>query len=174
METALHSATARRSDATLHVLGPSPSPSPQTVRVTAVFRLSEAGRKASLLTGGNGRRRQQIVLQMPVTRMHLVHVDDGGTARLKLRPRFEMRPDQRVVRLDEAPVYDAPPSIESLLQDAARNHELEAAYHAQGIAYRSTRQDVTRSWRDQVAEVIPARHQPTRCSRILRQRSGAA
>jgi hypothetical protein len=120
--------------------------------VTAVFRLSEAGRKASLLAGGNGRRRQQNVFQIPVTRMHLVHVDDGGTARLKLRPRFETRPDQRVVRLDEAPVYDAPPSIESLLQEAARNHELEAAYHAQGIAYRSTRQDVTRSWRSQVAE----------------------
>jgi hypothetical protein len=49
-------------------------------------------------------------------------------------------------------VYDAPPSIEALLQEAARNHELEAAYHAQGIAYRSTRQDVTRSWRSQVAE----------------------
>ncbi len=99
METALHSATARRSDATLHVLGPSGSPSPQTVPVTAVFRLSEAGRKASLLTGGNGRRRQQMVFQIPVTRMHLVHVNDGGTARLKLRPRFETRPDQRVVRL---------------------------------------------------------------------------
>ena len=80
METALHSATARRSDATLHVLGPSPGSSPQTVAVTAVFRLSQAGRKASLLIGGNGRRRQQIVLQIPVTRMHLVHVDDGGTA----------------------------------------------------------------------------------------------
>ena len=152
MEIALHAATARRSDATVPVLGPSGRPSPHTVPVAAVFRLSEAGRKASLLAGGNGRRRQQIVLQMPVTRMHLVHVDDGGTARLKLRPRFETRPDQRVVRLDEAPVYDAPPSIESLLQEAARNHELEAAYHAQGIAYRSTRQDVTRSWRSQVAE----------------------
>jgi hypothetical protein len=151
METALHSA-ARRSDATLHVLGPSPGSSPQTVAVTAVFRLSHTGRKASLLTGGNGRRRQHIVLQIPVTRMHLVHVDDGGTAWLKLRPRFQMRPDQRVVRLDEAPVYDAPPSIEALLQDAARNHELEAAYHAQGVAHRSTRLDVTRSWRHQVAE----------------------
>ena len=84
--------------------------------------------------------------------MHLVHVDHGGTAFLKLRPRFEMRPDQRVVRIDEAPVYDAPPSVETLLQDAARNHELEAAYHAQGVAYRSARQDVTQSWRTQVAE----------------------
>jgi hypothetical protein len=84
--------------------------------------------------------------------MHLVHVDHGGTAFLKLRPRFDMRPDQRVVRIDAAPVYDAPPSVETLLQDAARNHELEAAYHAQGVAYRSARQDATHSWRTQVAE----------------------
>ena len=84
--------------------------------------------------------------------MHLVHVDHSGTAFLKLRPRFQMRPDQRVVRIDASPVYDAPPSIETLLQDAARNHEIEAAYHAQGVAYQSARQDVTQSWRTQVAE----------------------
>jgi hypothetical protein len=84
--------------------------------------------------------------------MHLVHVDHGGTAFLKLRPRFEMRPDQRVVRIDASPVYDAPPSVETLLQDAARNHEFEAAYHAQGVAYQSARLDVTQSWRTQVAE----------------------
>jgi len=153
METALNpAAAAHRSDARPHVLGPSSSASPQTVRVRAVFRLSEAGRRASLLVGGNGRRRQRLVFRMPASRMHLVHVDHGGTAFLKLRPRFEMRPDQRVVRIDEAPVYDAPPSVEALLQDAARNHELEAAYHAQGVAYRSVRQDVTQSWRTQVAE----------------------
>jgi hypothetical protein len=104
-----------------------------------------------LLTGGNGRRRQKLVFKIPATRAHLLHVDDGGTAWLKLRPRFEMR-DQRVVRIDEAPVYDAPPSVETLLQDAARNHELEAAYHAQGVAYRSARQDLTQGWRTEVAE----------------------
>ena len=153
MDTALNpAAAAHRSDARLHVLGPSSSPSPQTLRVRAVFRLSEAGRRASLLVGGNGRRRQRMVFRMPASRMHLVHVDHGGTAFLKLRPRFEMRPDQRVVRIDAAPVYDAPPSIETLLQDAARNHELEAAYRAQGVAYQSARQDVTQSWRTQVAE----------------------
>ena len=152
MDTALNPAAAHRSDARLHVLAPSSTASPQTVRVRAVFRLSETGRRASLLTGGNGRRRQRLAFRMPASRMHLVHVDHGGTAFLKLRPRFEMRPDQRVVRIDEAPVYDAPPSVETLLQDAARNHELEAAYRAQGVAYRSARQDVTRSWRTQVAE----------------------
>lgn len=154
MDTALNPAAAHRSDTRLHVLGPSPTASPQTVRVMALFRLSEAGRRASLLTGGNGRRKQRLVFRMPASRMHLVHVDHSGTAFLKLRPRYEMRPDQRVVRIDEAPVYDAPPSVETLLQDAARNHELEAAYRAQGVAYRSARQDVTGSWRTQVAEAF--------------------
>ena len=69
---------------------------------------------------------------MPVTRMHLVHVDTADRV-LKLRPRFEMRPDH-VSSPGRAPVYDAPPSIETLLQDAARDHELEAAYRAQGVA----------------------------------------
>jgi hypothetical protein len=151
MDTALNPA-AHRSDARLHVLGPSSSTSPQTLRVRAIFHLSVAGRRASLLTGGNGRRRQRLTFRMPASRMHLVHVDHGGTAFLKLRPRFEMRPDQRVVRIDASPVYDAPPSVETLLQDAARNHELEAAYHAQGVAYQSARLDVTQSWRTQVAE----------------------
>jgi len=152
MDTALNPAAAHRSDARLHVLTPSSSTSPQTLKVRAIFHLSEAGRRASLLTGGNGRRRQRLVFRIPTSRMHLVHVDRGGTAFLKLRPRFETRPDQRVVRIDASPVYDAPPSIETLLQDAARNHELEAAYHAQGVAYQSARQDVTQSWRTQVAE----------------------
>jgi hypothetical protein len=88
---------------------------------------------------------------MPASRVHLVHVDHDGVAFLKLRPRFELRADHRVVRIDAAPVYDAPPSVETLLQDAARNHELETAYHAQGVAYRSARQDETQGWRTQVA-----------------------
>src|SRR4051794_38200822 len=152
MDTALNPAVAHRADGRLHVLGPSSTPSPQTVRVRAIFRLSEAGRRASLLAGGNGRRQQRLVFRIPASRMHLVHVDHDGIAFLKLRPRFERRADQRVVRIDAAPVYDAPPSVETLLQEAARNHELEAAYHAQGVAYRSARQDVTQGWRTQVAE----------------------
>ena len=133
MDTALNPAAARRSDARLHVLGPSSTASPQTLRVRAVFRLSVSGRRASLLNGGNGRRRQKLVFKIPATRAHLLHVDDSGTAWLKLRPRYEVR-DQRVVRIDEPPVYDTPPSVETLLQDAARNHELVAAYRAHGLS----------------------------------------
>ena len=58
---------------------------------------------------------------------------------------------QRIVRIDEPPEYDAPPSSERLLQDAARNHQMEAAYRAQGTAMRATRDETSRTWRDAVA-----------------------
>jgi molecular chaperone DnaJ len=54
-----------------------------------MYLLSETGRKASLLSGGNGRAVQQIQVQVPVNRLHLVSVSGKGVARLKLRPRFE-------------------------------------------------------------------------------------
>ena len=149
MDTVLHSVMARGAEST--PAAAAPAPLPQTVAVTATYRLSEAGRKASLLSGGNGRQRQEVVLMVPVTRMHLVRVDPSGTARLKLRPRYERRPNQRVVQVDESAVYDVPPSSEVLLQDAARNHELEATFQAQGQSQRSERLDASRTWRDQVA-----------------------
>lgn len=152
MDTALYPAIARRPDAAASASGPAPLSDVQTVSVVAVYRLSEVGRKASLLAGGNGRERQQVALDVPVTRLHLVHVDPNGTARLKLKPRFELRAEsQRVVRADESPQYDAPPSTEALLQDAARNHQLEATYQAQGVSQRSTRTESSRTWRDEVA-----------------------
>ena len=64
-------------------------------------------------------------LQVPTTRLHLVAVDVNGVARLKLQPRFELVDGQRVVRHDGPPTYDAPPTVEDLFRDAARNHELE-------------------------------------------------
>ena len=51
MDTALYPAIARRPDAAASASGPSPLPGVQTVSVVAVYRLSEAGRKASLLAG---------------------------------------------------------------------------------------------------------------------------
>jgi hypothetical protein len=63
----------------------------RTLSVTANYVLSEDGRKASLLAGGDGRAVQQIALQVPANRLHLVSVDKHGIARLKLRPRFDRR-----------------------------------------------------------------------------------
>src|SRR5688572_15190271 len=128
MDATAHSAT-RRLDSSLHAVG-SLSPavaveSARTLSVTADYRLSEAGRKASLLTGGNGHAEQRVKVAVPLTRLHLVHVDNNGVARLKLRPQFRMSPDQRVIKIKLAPLYDQPPTIDELFQDAARNHELE-------------------------------------------------
>ena len=92
MDAIAHAAT-RRLDSSLHAVG-TPTPaipveSVRTLSVTADYRLSEVGRKASLLNGGNGRAEQRVKVAVPLTRLHLVHVDANGIARLKLRPQFK-------------------------------------------------------------------------------------
>ena len=62
-------------------------------------------------------------MQVPATRLHLVSVGLGGQARLKLQPHFE-RVDGQVVRHDSPPVYDAPPTLDDLFDEAAKNHQL--------------------------------------------------
>src|SRR5215467_11885353 len=87
--------------------------------VTVSYVLSEDGRKASLLAGGNGRALQEMTVQVPSSRLHLVSVDANGIARLKLRPRYRIAEDQGIVRTDSPPEYDAPPSLEDLFHEAA-------------------------------------------------------
>src|SRR6478752_4210853 len=101
-----------------------PTPGPEVARTlsaTASYLLSEDGRKASLLLGGDGRSLQQITVQVPSNRLHLVSVDRQGVARLKLRPRFD-RDANGIVRIDTAPTYGAPPTVEELYRAAAQNH----------------------------------------------------
>jgi len=128
-----------------------PADAPQSLNVTVVYDLSEAGRKGSLLAGGDGRGRQQMSVPVPVTRLHLVAVDAAGVARLKLRPRFELAADDRIVRHDTAPIYDAPPTVEDLFRDAARNHELERLFQAQRNNWRLARREADRDRRSQAA-----------------------
>ena len=123
----------------------------RTLSVTATYLLSEDGRKASLLAGGNGHAVQQIALDVPANRLHLVSVDKHGVARLKLRPRFEMDSERGIARIDIAPIYDAPPTIDDLYRAAAKNHELESAYYAARAAQRSNRTDAERELRENVA-----------------------
>ena len=135
------------------------TPSPEVARtlsVTASYLLSEDGRKASLLSGGDGHAVQQIALQVPANRLHLVSVDKQGVARLKLRPRFERDGERGLVRIDAAPLYDAPPTIYELYRAAAKNHELESAYYAERVAQRSKRSDDDRARREGVAEAFLA------------------
>ena len=101
----------------------------RTLSVTATFRLSEEGRKLSLLAGGDGKAVQQITLAVPTTRLHLVNVSPDGTAVLKLQPQYHLMGDDQVVRNDAPPTYDAPPSLDDLFKDAARNHQLERSYN---------------------------------------------
>ena len=140
------------------------TPGPEVARrlsVTASYLLSEDGRKASLLAGGDGRAVQQMPLHVPANRLHLVSVDKQGVARLKLRPRFERDSERGVVRIDAAPVYDTPPTIEELYRAAAKNHELESAYYDERVAQRAKRSDATRPSRHR-RRSVPRGQRPTR------------
>src|SRR5438874_11978261 len=75
----------------------------RTLAVTATYLLSEEGRKASLLAGGDGRAVQELTVQVPTNHVPLVSVDANGVARLRLRPRSEMKREQQVRRLGGAP-----------------------------------------------------------------------
>jgi hypothetical protein len=124
--------------------------------VTAAYVLSEAGRKALLLAGGDGRAAQQLTFEVAANRLHLVSVDEQGTARLRLQPRFERNARQEVIRIDAPPVYDAPPTSDDLLRAAAQNHELERAYEAERLAARTRRRDTERELCLQVAQAFLA------------------
>ena len=91
MDTAAHALAPHSSDS-LRVV-----PSAQTLPASAVYQLSETGRKTSLLAGGDGKAVQRLTVQVPATRLHLVTVGLGGQAKLKLQPHFE-RVDGQAVR----------------------------------------------------------------------------
>lgn len=122
--------------------------------VSATYLLSEDGRKASLLAGGNGQAVQQVTVDVPASRLHLVAVDRQGVARLKLRPRFEVDGEQGIIRIDSAPRYDAPPSVEDLFRAAAKNLELESAYQTQQTARKAKRHETESELRERVAEAF--------------------
>src|SRR5262249_8349876 len=127
------------------------SRSTQTLAVKANYLLSEDGRKASLLAGGDGRAVQELAFDVPANRLHLVSVDANGVARLRLRPRYQLA-DERVVRLDSLPTYDAPPDIEQLFREAARNVQLERTFLTERRAERTRRQDADRDRRVKIGQ----------------------
>jgi hypothetical protein len=124
----------------------------RTVTAIAAYQLSENGRKALLLAGGDGRAMQQVTVHVPATRLHLVTVDADGTARLKIRPRYQLDAQQRVVRVDAPPIYDAPPTTDDLLNAAARNHQLERTYFAELTAAHTRRHETRRELQHHLAE----------------------
>ena len=125
---------------------------PQTLTVTATYRLSEQGRKASLLAGGNGRAVQDVTVTVPVNRIHLVSVDANGHARVRLQPRFSLNSEQHVVRTDDPPMFDAVPSVDELLNEAARNHQLESVFKSAAAEHKRKRQDTGLELKQRLAE----------------------
>jgi hypothetical protein len=146
----------RRSEA-LPSMAAVAAPDPHTtLAVTATYRLSEDGRKASLLAGGNGKALQQLTVNVPVSRLHLVSVDAEGTACLKLRPRYDQTADQKITRVDDVPTYDVPPTIEELFREAARNYQLERTYETERRTARQERQDAYHERRAALAKAFLA------------------
>jgi hypothetical protein len=113
----------------------------RTFPVIATYHLSEEGRKALLLSGGDGGAVQDIKVQVPTNRFHLVSVDSEGQPRLKLRPRYYLNANQEVARNDGPPIFDKVPTVEDLLKEAARNHQLERAYRAERAERQKQRKD---------------------------------
>jgi hypothetical protein len=150
---------ARRTETALHAVTQGSEPQ-RTLNIRAEYRLNEAGRKASLLQNGNGQARQRVVLTLPATRLHLVQVAKDGTASLKLRPQFQLNAEQRIVLVDARPSYDHVPTVDELLQDAARNHELERAFYGQKTTSRVARREAYAQWLEQTARDFLA--DPTR------------
>jgi len=126
----------------------------RTLAVTATYLLSEEGRKASLLSGGDGRAVQELTLEVPANRLHLVSVDANGVARLKLRPRYQLDGEQRVARIDSAPTYDAPADVEDLFREAARNYQLERSFQTQRSAAKVKRREADQERRATVAQAF--------------------
>jgi hypothetical protein len=146
----------RRSDSLASVAVAPASEAQTSLAVAAIYRLSEEGRKASLLAGGDGRAVQQRAVDVPVNRLHLVTVDAEGVARLKLRPRYEHNGDHKVVRIDEVPMYDVPPTVDDLFRDAARNYQLDRTYEAERRAEHQQRQDAFHEKRSAIAQAFLA------------------
>jgi hypothetical protein len=136
------------------VPAPGASPSTKALTVTATYLLSEDGRKASLLDGGDGKAVQQLSVQVPANRLHLVSVDAQGVARLKLRPRYQLDGDNGIARIDAAPTYDAPPDVEELFREAARNHQLERAYQSERQASKIKRREADQDRRATIAKAF--------------------
>ncbi len=147
MDTATQPITSRPIDSIRAV------PAAQTLTVAAVYQLTEVGRKASLLAGGDGKGVQRLMIQVPAARLHLVSVDLQGNARLKLQPRFD-RVDDGVIRREGPPSYDAPPTLDDLFREAAKNHELEHAFQADRSRSRDERREADRDRRSSLAHAF--------------------
>ena len=97
---------------------------------------------------------QELTLNVPSNRLHLVNVDAKGVARLKLRPRYETDGEQHVVQVDVPPTYDSQPDIEELFREATRNHQLERAHETERRSAKAKRREAHAERRAELAKVF--------------------
>ena len=79
-----------------------------------------------------------------------------------------------VVRRDGPPAYDAPPTLDDLFREAAKNHELERAFRSERSLSRDRRRDADRDRRSTLAHEFLSDAVAARAWRIPRPRRGAA
>ena len=145
---------AQRQEASVASVGAATLDPNRTLAVTATYLLSEDGRKASLLAGADGRAVQELKVEVPANRLHLVSVDADGVARLKLRPRYQLDGEERIVRIDSAPTYDTPPDVEDLFREATRNYQFERVFRTQRSAAKVRRREADQERRATVAQTF--------------------
>jgi len=61
-----------------------------------------------------------------------------------------------VIRIDELPTYDVPPTIDDLFKEAARNHQLQRTYEAERRAAKNRRRENDREHREKIAQAFLA------------------
>jgi len=134
--------------AALETTAAPPVSPPRNLTAFATYHLSDAGRKAALLAGLDARAVQQLTIDIPINRLHLVRVDAQGVARLRLRPQYVRQGDpERIVRIDAPPVFDVPPTVDSLFALAATHHELHQLHDGQRATAEARRADAERELR---------------------------
>ena len=104
---------------TVHAVAhPAPDPlracaSAPDLSVSVVHHLSEAGRKASLMAGGDGKGVQRLTVQVPSTRLPWSPLASCGQPAWK-HSRTSERVEGQVLRHDDPPVFDSPPTVDRL------------------------------------------------------------
>jgi hypothetical protein len=62
--------------------------------------------------------------------------------------------EERVIRVDAPPSYDAPPNVEDLFREAARNHQLERSYFTERRSEKAKRRDAERDRRTMLGQAF--------------------
>jgi len=144
-------ATFRMSD---HLPSERRDASTRPITATAVYYLSERGRKDALVQGISAEARQSLHLTVPPEDVELLHVTPGGAAFLALTPRYETLPDGRYVRFDDPPVFDHVPTADELLAYARAAYTIRQTIRADYAGKRQARDAEQREKKATIAQAF--------------------